>query len=222
MRARTDDRPKTTIEHTATEFADAFDEVAEVYDERNDDAAVARVQRMVVEQAAVTPGDTVVDLGTGTGAVALDLAPVADTVVGVDVSYGMLAQARQKAAARGLENVELVRGCFRGPGVRQADIVVTSLALHHLDDEGKQEAVETVAALDPRQVVFGETMHFEECEPEDPPYNSDAIDPATVRDMAAWLADTGFVLTAVERLEDQLGVLVACERMRENDRRSVR
>jgi SAM-dependent methyltransferase len=51
-------------------------------------------------------GKTVVDVGTGTGRIALALAPLCRRVVGIDRDAPSVAEARRRAAARGLANVE--------------------------------------------------------------------------------------------------------------------
>lgn len=51
---------------------------------------------------------TVLDVGTGGGRVALALAPRCRRVVGLDRDAGLVAQARQRAAAAGLANVEFL------------------------------------------------------------------------------------------------------------------
>jgi SAM-dependent methyltransferase len=51
---------------------------------------------------------TVVDVGTGRGRLALALAPLVRRVVGVDRDPEAIAEARQRAEAAGLDNVELV------------------------------------------------------------------------------------------------------------------
>lgn len=49
------------------------------------------------------------DFGCGVGRLVIPLAGACDAVVGVDVSDGMLAEARKNCAARGLANVELAK-----------------------------------------------------------------------------------------------------------------
>lgn len=75
-------------------------------------AGVTREYRVVaVERLALKPGDTVIDLGCGTG---LSLRLLAEAVgpegrvVGVDASPDMLARARQRIEAAGPASVELV------------------------------------------------------------------------------------------------------------------
>src|SRR5687767_9279703 len=68
----------------------------------------------IVQQAALSGSLKILDLATGTGKVALALAanePKAH-VTGVDLSAGMLDQARRKAAALGLVNTEFLQMSF--------------------------------------------------------------------------------------------------------------
>jgi SAM-dependent methyltransferase len=66
----------------------------------------------LVDLCRLKPGDRVLDAGTGTGFAALHAARQVGEhgrVVGVDISQGMLAQARADAAASNLTNVEFVQ-----------------------------------------------------------------------------------------------------------------
>ena len=197
------------------EHAARFDEWAAEYD---DDATpeYRACADLVVDHAAPTPEDTVLDLGTGTGAIALALAPQAGRVVGRDISEGMLEQARTKASEQGLDNVEFGVGRFREPNVDgiDVDIVVSNFAMHHLSDEEKREAIGVIAGLNPRRFVLGDVMFFGEPDPDEPFYTPEVDDPSTVGVLADALTDAGFALTAVEMVHEQVGVLVA-ERGRE-------
>ena len=69
----------------------------------------ARHGRRAVELAALQAGDHVLDAGCGTGASALPAALAVGhqgRVLGLDVAESMLSRARDKAAARGLTNLE--------------------------------------------------------------------------------------------------------------------
>ena len=59
------------------------------------------------------------------------------------------------------------------------------------------------------QNLLGDVMFFGTPNPEEPFYSPEVDDPATVGTLADALTDEGFVLTAVERVHDQVGVLVA-------------
>jgi len=53
------------------------------------------VRRAMVEVSGVQPGDRVLDICTGTGDVALEFAKRCNSVVGIDLSSGMLAVAQR-------------------------------------------------------------------------------------------------------------------------------
>ncbi|ELY58033.1 methyltransferase type 11 [Natronococcus amylolyticus DSM 10524] len=191
------------------EHAARFDKKASEYDESKSDEYRA-CANLVIEHAAPDAEDVVLDLGTGTGAIALALAPDAERVVGRDISEGMMDEARAKAQDEGLENVELDRGTFREPEYDgPVDIVTSNFAMHHLSDEEKREAIDVIAGLEPRTFVLGDVMFFGEPDPEAPFYSPDVDDPATVGTLADAFTSAGFSLTAVERVHDQVGVLVA-------------
>lgn len=66
----------------------------------------------VVELAQLQTGQQVLDVATGTGILAIAAAQLVGSegkVVGVDISPGMLSQARQKIEAAGLQNIELIQ-----------------------------------------------------------------------------------------------------------------
>lgn len=86
------------------------------------------------------PCDACVDLGAGTGFVALALAPLVESVLAVDISSAMTESLADCAARAGLRNVTAELAdlrTFRLPK-GSVDLVVSSYALHHLRDADKR------------------------------------------------------------------------------------
>ncbi|EMA39139.1 class I SAM-dependent methyltransferase [Halobiforma nitratireducens] len=191
------------------EHAARFDEEADEYDESKSDEYRA-CANLVIERADPDGSDIVLDLGTGTGAIAIALASDADRVVGRDISEGMMDEAEQKADDRGLENVAFDYGTFREPEYEgDVDVVTSNFAMHHLSDDEKRDAIDVIADLEPNRFVLGDVMFFGEPDPDEPFYSPEVDDPATVGTLADAFTDAGFSLTAVERVHEQVGVLVA-------------
>ena len=197
------------MKKTIDEHAARFDEWATSYDEETSPEYRACAD-LVVEHARPTGDDVVLDLGTGTGAIALALASEADRVVGRDISEGMLERAREKADQAGIETVSFATGSFREPAYDgPADIVTSNFAMHHLADDEKREAMRVIADYGPRRFVLGDVMFFGEPDPEEPFYSPEVDDPATVGVLVDAMTNVGFAVTAVERVHEQVGVLVA-------------
>jgi len=197
------------MKRTVEEHAERFSATAATYDESKTDEYHACAD-LVTEHAAPGGDDVVLDLGAGTGAIGLSLAPTAGRVVLRDVSTGMLDQARAKVAERGLDNVDVAAGRFREPEYDgPADVVVSNFALHHLSDAEKRETFEVVADYEPERVVLGDVMFFGSPDPAAEFYSPEVDDPSTVGHLVDCLTDVGYAVTAVERVHDQVGVLVA-------------
>lgn len=95
--------------------ADAYDDPANAFWERHGSRTVERI--------GLRPGARVLDLPCGSGASALVAARVVGSegsVVGVDVSTGLLELARTKAERAGLDNVELLQADMRSTGLPDA------------------------------------------------------------------------------------------------------
>ncbi len=112
-------------------------------DNHSDNKSTSRlfhqVAQRLVELAQPKPGDIVLDVATGTGAVTLCVAPQvgsAGKVIGLDRAAGMLAQARQNIALTGWTNVELREGDLAGLSFADNtfDLVLCSSGLGLLTD----------------------------------------------------------------------------------------
>lgn len=103
----------------------------------------------VLVQRGLDADSCLVDLGGGTGELALAAAEVCRRVVLADVSSPMVDAARAKIARHGLTNVSVVQAGFldyRHEG-DPADFVYTRNALHHLPDFWKVLALRRIASI---------------------------------------------------------------------------
>jgi len=119
-----------------------------VYD-RNQKSSTPEAEQALIERLGIAAGDTVIDLGTGTGTLAIQAALVGAKVYAVDVSQAMLTYARQKATASGVESIEFHHAGFltyEHQG-NLADFIVTKSALHHLPDFWKMVALLRMASM---------------------------------------------------------------------------
>lgn len=98
---------------------------------------IGGLRERAITRLAPTRGDTVVEMGCGTGANFPYLRErVGDegTVVGVDLTGGMLAEARKRIEREGWENVHVVAGDAARPPVADADAVFASFVSGMLSD----------------------------------------------------------------------------------------
>jgi tRNA (cmo5U34)-methyltransferase len=153
---------------------------------------------------------SVLDLGTGTGetlVAVLGHHPGA-AATGVDESAAMLQAAEARLAGLGVELLVADIADPLPPG--PFDLVVSALAVHHLDGPGKAGLFDRIAAvLRPGgRFVLGDVVI-----PEDPrdavtPISEGYDLPSSTADLLAWLADSGFD-AAVTWAERDLVVLRA-------------
>jgi tRNA (cmo5U34)-methyltransferase len=159
-------------------------------------ATIPGYERLQEEAVAATAGlspRVILELGVGTGATSARLlaAHPQTRLVGLDASAPMLEAAR---AALPAERVELVLGRLEdalpaGP----FDLVVSALAVHHLDPEGKRDLFCRVAE---RLAPGGRFVLADVVVPRDPAAAHVEIEagydlPSTVEEQLRWLGDAG-------------------------------
>jgi enediyne biosynthesis protein CalE5 len=92
----------------------------------------------LIRRAALQSGQQVLDLGTGTGSVAIKAASLVmpgGNVTAIDISPEMLDLARQRSAALGLTNIEFLEGRSEElPVTGRFDAVLASLSLMYVID----------------------------------------------------------------------------------------
>jgi SAM-dependent methyltransferase len=123
----------------------AYDRIARLYDPWSV-SVVEDVDFYVAE--AVRSGGPVLELGVGTGRIAVPVALAGVRVVGVDSSEGMLGVARESATAAGVE-LDLRYGDLRDPPVEETFPLVLipfRTLLHMQTDDDRRTALRAVRA----------------------------------------------------------------------------
>ncbi len=85
------------------EWTEFFDDHAPAYEQNVFTRNTLAEVDFLVEELALVPGHAVLDIGCGTGRHAIELARRDCRLTGLDLSAGMLEQARHRAAASGVE-----------------------------------------------------------------------------------------------------------------------
>jgi tRNA (cmo5U34)-methyltransferase len=167
-----------------------------------------RLQDAVARACRGPAVERILDLGVGTGETSVrvrDVHPGAE-LVGVDVNDAMLAAARSRLPDADLRVGQLEDPLPEGP----FDLVVTALAVHHLDGAGKADLFARVAA---RLRPGGRFVIADLIVPADPADVVTEIDgvydqPSSLADQLTWLERAGLD-AAVVWIERDLAVVVA-------------
>jgi tRNA (cmo5U34)-methyltransferase len=166
---------------TPERYLELMHEEVPLYDDLQDEAARA---------TAGTHVGTILELGVGTGETSrrvLALHPEA-RLVGIDASAEMLAEASLPGAALSVARLEdeLPGGPF--------DLVVSCLAVHHLDADGKRDLFRrVVAVLVPGgRFVLADVVVPDELEDAVTPLTPGFDLPDRLDDQIAWLREAGF------------------------------
>jgi putative AdoMet-dependent methyltransferase len=124
-----------------------YNDLAEVeaYDTRHGKFRnVEKENELILESLRVKPEHVLIDLGTGTGAFALQAARHCAKVYAVDVSRVMLEYAKRKAEKAGVSNIVFCHGGFLtySHAAPPVDACVTNTAFHHIPDFWKGIALQ--------------------------------------------------------------------------------
>lgn len=176
----------------------------------------------LVETAALTGTERVLDVATGGGHTAFALAPYAAEVVALDITRPMLEVAQKEARARGLANVHYLEGDAQALPCEDEsfDVVTCRQAPHHFPNV-RQAIREWARVLRPG----GKLLLIDSTSPEEP--EADAFlhkieilrDPSHVRnhrisEWTAFLNEAGFVVQAAREEGIYLDIPSWTRRMR--------
>jgi ubiquinone/menaquinone biosynthesis C-methylase UbiE len=117
-----------------------FDRQAERWFRRELSAEERALLDRIAQLAQISSHDRVLDVACGTGLVSFALAPQAREIVGIDISPGMLAKARQIRHRQGVRNVRFILGEAAHMPFKDGefDVVVCRLAIHHFSQPERE------------------------------------------------------------------------------------
>ncbi len=174
-------------------FCDTFLFCGQVRQLRQRTATLARIQ----------PGDAVLDVGCGTGTLAMEVARRVDRagrVVGVDPGTEQIAHARSKAARRNLP-IEFQIGVIEQlPFPDQTfDVVLSTLMMHHLPTSLKRQGLTEIArVLKPGgRLVIADFKHKKERTGQAARFHAGG---SSMQDLAALIKEAGFSQVETEEM----------------------
>ncbi|MDH7478518.1 MAG: methyltransferase domain-containing protein [Syntrophomonadaceae bacterium] len=126
-----------------------YSDISEV---RSYDTRMSRIRDVkkecegIIDTLNLPSSSSILEIGTGTGAFAIEAARRFGRVIAVDVSPAMLEFARSRAREENIKNIEFHQAgflTFRSPGLL-FNAVVSQIALHHLPDFWKLIALKRI------------------------------------------------------------------------------
>lgn len=166
--------------------------------------------------------DVVLDLGCGTGKQIIQLSHKVELAIGVDISNGMIQQAKVNAENEKAHNIELYIGTFEEPNLnvdlqkKHITKIISNYALHHLTTAYKQKAIEkmiNIGGESLQSIIIGDLMFFEN--PEDyreefslVGYGPEVDFPSSVEELIKCFANFHFNVE-ISRLHPLVGIVVA-------------
>jgi ubiquinone/menaquinone biosynthesis C-methylase UbiE len=195
----------TRLEECLAERAATSESFAELKADQWDDLARG-LQRLPAEMLMIAgmapPGQTVADLGTGTGLLLPFLSTFADRVFAVDQSAAMLRRARKRAEQARLENVEFVKSKMEElqGKISKCDAMTLHFVLHQVPSPpAALKAIADLLKPEGRLVVVDRSPHNDESAAEK--YGSIWFG-FTREQLSEWTADAGLKETHWSELPD--------------------
>lgn len=182
----------------------------------------SKTAELINELVEPNINDVLLDLGCGTGKQIIELSPKVKLAIGVDISDGMLRQARENIQSEKVNNIELYIGTFEEPNLN-VDLqkkcitkIISNYALHHLTTIYKQKAIEkmiNIGGENLQSIIIGDLMFFEN--PNDYEqefalvgYGREVDFPSDVKELVNCFSNFDFTVE-VHKLHPLVGVLVA-------------
>ena len=135
-----DEFKQVGIDYTNIEEVYAYDlRMQKLKDIENESNCIRNLLR-------IKKSDLILEIGTGTGELALNISAYCKQVVAIDVSKTMINFARMKAEAQNKTNIQFYNAGFLTYENRDDpfDVIITQLALHHLPDYWKMIALKRI------------------------------------------------------------------------------
>lgn len=118
-------------------MTERFNEVAGEWDKGNIRQEIAAsVFHTIVSRISLLPSMNIMDFGAGTGLLSFKIAPMVRSVMGIDLSAGMLEQLESKNLPS-LQVKTLCQDIVQTPYEEKFNGIVSSMAMHHVEDTAR-------------------------------------------------------------------------------------
>src|SRR5947209_4565776 len=126
--------PEEQLQHIETHERDYFERIAPTWDAYVASAYEVELQERLTRLLPWHQDMTVLDAGTGTGYLAVMMAPLVGNVIGVDCSPAMLTRAGEKTAQAGYEHITFREGMANQLPLAtgSVDVAMCHMLLHHV------------------------------------------------------------------------------------------
>jgi DNA-binding transcriptional MerR regulator len=182
----------------------------------------SKTAELINELAKPNINDVILDLGCGTGKQIIELSQKIKLAIGVDISEGMISQAKENMKNEKAQNIKFYIGTFEEPNLnvdlykKNITKIISNYALHHLTTKYKQKAIEKIIALGGeslQSIIIGDLMFFEN--PDNyrkefsvVGYGPEVDFPSSVEELVDCFSNSAFTIE-VHKLHPLVGVIVA-------------